>query len=85
MTAIRRTQRATFHPQSSFQLIFLSKTNLTFSANYTRNFLDHQYRAKPFASAGIFSILQSFCPRTVPTNEQGFSIFPNGTFVLQFT
>ncbi|CAF3991769.1 unnamed protein product, partial [Rotaria sp. Silwood1] len=29
--------------------------------------------------AGVFSILQSFCPKTGPSNEQGFSIFPNGT------
>ncbi|CAF3803987.1 unnamed protein product [Rotaria sordida] len=63
MTAIRKTQQASFHPQT----------------NYTTNFLDHTYRAVPFPSAGVFSILQSFCPKTAPSNEQGFSIFPNGT------
>ncbi|CAF4380114.1 unnamed protein product [Rotaria sp. Silwood2] len=63
MTAIRKTQQASFHPQT----------------NYTSNFLDHTYRATPFPSTGVFSILQSFCPKTAPSNEQGFSIFPNGT------
>ncbi|CAF4637163.1 unnamed protein product [Rotaria sp. Silwood1] len=63
MTAIRKTQQASFHLQT----------------NYTPNFLDHTYRATPFPSAGVFSILQSFCPKTGPSNEQGFSIFPNGT------
>ncbi|CAF3675437.1 unnamed protein product [Rotaria socialis] len=63
MTAIRKTQEASFHPQT----------------NYTSNFLDQTYRATPFPSSGVFSILQSFCPKTAPSNEQGFSIFPNGT------
>jgi hypothetical protein len=53
-------------------------------ANYTSNYLDQTYRPKPFPSTGVFSILQSFCPRTSPSNEQGFSVFPNGTYVLKY-
>ncbi|CAF1349808.1 unnamed protein product [Adineta steineri] len=63
MTGIRKTQQASFNLQT----------------NYTSNFLDHSYRPKPFPSTGVFSILQSFCPKTAPSNEQGFSVFPNGT------
>ncbi|CAF5046553.1 unnamed protein product [Rotaria sp. Silwood1] len=68
MTAIRKTQPASFHLRT----------------NYTPNFLDHTYRARPLPSAGVFSILQSFCPKTAPNNEQGFSIFSNGSYVLEF-
>lgn len=56
--------------------------NILSLANYSSNFLDQTYRAAPLPSTGVFSILQSFCPRTAPSNEQGFSIFPNGTYVL---
>jgi hypothetical protein len=56
--------------------------DFVYLANSTPNFLDHSYRPKPFPFAGVFSILQSFCPRTSASNEQGFSIFPNGTYVL---
>ncbi|UJR38397.1 hypothetical protein I4U23_031066 [Adineta vaga] len=63
MTGIRKTQEASFNPQT----------------NYTPTFLDHFYRPKPLPSTGVFSILQSFCPKSAPSNEQGFSVFPNGT------
>ena len=54
-------------------------------ANYTPNYLDQTYRAKPFPSTGVFSILQSFCPQGSPSNEQGFSVFPNGTYVFEYS
>jgi len=87
MTGIRKTQEASFHPQSNFQFLKFHKKRNFLSvtlANYTSNFLDHTYRPKPFPSTGVFSILQSFCPRTAPSNEQGFSVFPNGTYVFKF-
>ena len=55
----------------------------TLLANYTENYLDPTYRAKPLPSTGVFSVLQSFCPKTVPSDEQGFSVFPNGTYVFE--
>ena len=80
MTAIRKTQQASFHPQSNF-ITFISSPMVfpLYLANYTSEFLDYTYRAKPFPSTGVFSVLQSFCPKTVPSNEQGFNVFPNGT------
>lgn len=49
-------------------------------ANYTSTYLDNYYRARPLPSAGVLSVLQSFCPNSVPSNEQGFNVFPNGSY-----
>ena len=49
-------------------------------ANYTSTYLENYYRARPLPSAGVLSVLQSFCPNSVPSNEQGFNVFPNGSY-----
>ena len=48
-------------------------------AKYTSTYLKNSYRARHLPSASVLSVLQSFCPNSVSSNEQGFNVFPNGS------
>ncbi|CAF0992599.1 unnamed protein product, partial [Didymodactylos carnosus] len=63
MTGIRHTQPAVF----------------TRETNYSADNLDYAYRPRPLPSSGILSVMQSFCPKSFPSDENGFSIYPNGS------